>query len=58
MKEYLGDGVYADFDGRCIVLTTETEDGRSVTNTIYLEGTVYEALKAFAGWWPTGDTEA
>ncbi len=34
-KEYLGDGVYLDFDGFHIILTTE--DGVSVTNTIFLE---------------------
>ncbi len=34
-KEYLGDGVYMDFDGFHIVLTTE--DGISVQNTVYLE---------------------
>lgn len=34
-KEYLGDGVYLDYDGFHIVLTTE--DGISVTNRICLE---------------------
>lgn len=42
MKEYLGDGVYADYDGYYIVLTTE--NGVSVTNTIYAELSVYQAL--------------
>lgn len=45
MKTYLGDGVYADFDGYGIVLTTE--NGISVTNTIVLEPEVYEALVAY-----------
>lgn len=41
-KEYLGDGVYAEFDGYSIVLTTE--DGISATNTIVLEPEVYTHL--------------
>lgn len=41
-KEYLGDGVYVEIIGRVLVLTTE--NGISVTNTIYLEGEVYSAL--------------
>ena len=45
MKEYLGDGVYADIEDEMIVLTTE--NGLSVTNTIYLEPTVWLALKEF-----------
>jgi hypothetical protein len=45
MKVYLGDGVYAEFDEGRLVLTTE--DGISVTNTIYLENEVYNALLAF-----------
>lgn len=45
-KTYLGDGVYANFDGYQIVLTTE--DGYSVTNTIYLEPAVYTQLLRYA----------
>jgi hypothetical protein len=45
MKDYLGDAVYAEFDGWCIVLTTE--DGISVTNTIALEPAVVHALEAY-----------
>lgn len=41
-KEYLGDAVYADFDGYHIVLTTE--DGIRTTNEIFLEPHVFEAL--------------
>jgi hypothetical protein len=41
-KQHLGDGVYADFDGYQIVLTTE--DGVRTTNTIYLENAVFSAL--------------
>jgi hypothetical protein len=41
-KEYLGDGAYIDNDGFGLILTTE--NGISVTNSIYLEPQVYEAL--------------
>lgn len=45
-KTYLGDAVYADFDGIHIILTTE--DGISTTNTIFLEPAVLEALNRYA----------
>jgi len=41
-KTYLGDGVYALYDGYQITLTTE--DGINVTNTIFLDPHVVEAL--------------
>jgi len=41
-KVYLGDAVYADYDG--VGLTLTTEDGVSATNTIYLEPEVWVAL--------------
>lgn len=41
-KSYLGDGVYCDFDGFGLVLTTE--NGISETNRIVLEPEVYHAL--------------
>lgn len=41
-KVYLGDGVYIEFDGHGLVLTTE--DGIRTTNTIVLEVEVYQAL--------------
>ena len=41
-KRYIGDGVYAEFDGFNIILTTE--NGISVTNRIILEPEVYRAL--------------
>lgn len=44
-KTYLGDGVYVAEDGEGIRLTTE--DGISVTNTIFIEPEVYEALLKF-----------
>lgn len=45
LKKYLGDGVYADYDGFHIVLTTE--DGINITNTIYLDLQVLDALQKF-----------
>jgi hypothetical protein len=45
MKEYLGDAVYADFDGYHVVLTTE--DGTHTTNTICLEPEVLTALNHY-----------
>lgn len=44
-KSYLGDGVYIDFDGYALVLTTE--NGIDVTNRIVLEPEVYEALMLY-----------
>ena len=41
-KEYLGDGVYVEYDGHHLVLSTH--DGISTTNTVCLDGCV---LKAF-----------
>lgn len=41
-KQYIGDGVYVDYDGFHLVLTTE--DGISVTNTIYLDKVSYRSL--------------
>ncbi len=41
-KSYLGDGVYCQFDGFNLILTTE--DGVSATNEIVLEPSVYSAL--------------
>jgi hypothetical protein len=45
-KTYIGDGVYADFNGYHIVLTSE--NGIGITNTIYLEDSVFIALQEFA----------
>lgn len=41
-KRYLGDSVYANFDGYRIILTTENDFESS--NTIYLEPGAIEAL--------------
>lgn len=42
MKQYLGDGVYVEFNGYALVLTTS--NGIVDTNKIVLEGEVVAAL--------------
>lgn len=44
-KQYLGDSVYADFDGFAVILTTE--NGLGPSNTIILDPEVYEALQKY-----------
>lgn len=44
-KTALGDGVYVDFDGFALVLTTE--DGTGVTNRIVLDPPVYEEFARY-----------
>lgn len=44
-RTYLGDGVYAGYDGYSIILTTE--NGFSGTNEIFLEPHVLDALIEF-----------
>ena len=46
MKDYLGDGVYAEYNEGYfqIILTATSETGR---NVIYLEGEVFENLLRF-----------
>jgi len=46
LKRYLGDGVYAAFDGFSVWLTAE--DGRTATDTICLEPAVLAALASFS----------
>jgi hypothetical protein len=50
-KIYLGDAVYAAFDGYGLTLTTE--DGVEATNTIYLDpnviGSLFDYVKAIKG---------
>lgn len=46
-RSYLGDGVYVEFVRERGMLKLETRDGISATNTIWLEGTVYQALEDF-----------
>ena len=43
-REYLGDGVYASFDGYHIWLRTGAHEGPHVTNKIALEPAVFAAL--------------
>jgi hypothetical protein len=45
-KDYLGDSVYADYDGFAIILTTE--NGAEPSNTIVLEPEVLQALNRYA----------
>lgn len=45
-KQYIGDGVYANYDGWAITLTTE--DGTTVTNRIVLEPEVLYSLIEYA----------
>ena len=40
-KDYLGDGVYASFDGMHIVLEVERDER---TERIYLDSNIYDAL--------------
>lgn len=46
IREYLGDSVYAEFDGNDIILTTENGAG-GPSNTIILDSSVLFALKRF-----------
>ena len=46
-EEYLGDGVYAIFDGRGIWL--HANDMKAPTDKVYLEPSVLESLFGFAG---------
>lgn len=45
IKDYIGDGVYAAFDGFNIILTTE--NGVETRDTIYIEPEVLAALNRF-----------
>jgi hypothetical protein len=44
-KEYLGDGVYVDWNGYALILTTE--NGIRTTNCIELEADVYTHLTRY-----------
>jgi hypothetical protein len=48
MKAYLGDSVYADFDGYHIILTTENGLPYDPSNRIALEPAVLRALNLYA----------
>jgi len=45
MKTYLGDSVYADWDGHHVILTTE--NGPEASDTIFLDTSVIVALADF-----------
>jgi hypothetical protein len=45
MKEYLGDGVYAELQDNDLILTTS--NGMRDTNTIVLEPAVLQALELY-----------
>lgn len=45
LRRYLGDGVYAAFDGCGVWLTAQ--NGLAVTNAVYLEPEVFRALERF-----------
>ncbi len=47
MKQYLGDSVYADWDGYHVVLTTENGLPNDPSNTICLDSQVLLALANF-----------
>jgi hypothetical protein len=47
-KAYLGDSVYANFDGNSIILTTENGLPNDPSNTIALEVPVLNALLRYA----------
>jgi hypothetical protein len=47
-KKFLGDDVYADFDGFHVVLTVE--DGRNINARICLEPEVLEAVNGYYMW--------
>lgn len=50
-KTYLGDSVYADFDGFGVILITE--NGIDASNTIYLEPEIVNALNRYVAWLKT-----
>ena len=47
-ETYIGDGVYASFDGYMIKLRTRGETSGGEDNVIYLEPDVYEELVRYA----------
>jgi hypothetical protein len=49
-KQYIGDSVYADFDGFHIILTTENGLPGDPSNRIALEPEMPERLKQYLAW--------
>ena len=56
-KEYLGDSVYARFDGYGIILTTENGVPGDPSNEIYLEPSVLGSLNQFVGRISSADNQ-
>lgn len=50
LKQYMGDGVYADLENGMIKLTTEEGSPNDPTNVIYLESSVFRNLKDYVKW--------
>lgn len=46
-KQYLGDGVYADYDGYAVVLTTGTDVLEEADSKIYLEPDIIRQLEEY-----------
>jgi len=46
-KEYIGDSVYAEYDGYSVKLTTENGLPSDPSNTIFLEPEVLQSLNYF-----------
>ena len=53
--EYLGDGLYAYFDGFRIELYAYAHNGSGKTNSVYLEPTTYAALLKYVARLDDGD---
>jgi hypothetical protein len=51
-KVYLGDGLYARYDGFHLILTAE--DGITVSNVVYLDPEVWQELLRVMGKWTAG----
>lgn len=47
---YLGDGVYAEFDGIGVILRTAHHTDKECVDLIYLEGYVLKSLNEFYEW--------
>lgn len=46
-KQYIGDGVYAEFDDERAAVVLTTENGIEVTNIIVIDANVWGALKDY-----------
>lgn len=54
-KQYIGDGVYVEFDGYNFILTTS--NGYNTTNEIYLDRSVFKSLLIFVKTVDVSDQE-